>query len=60
MKVRGYWHLYRRNRYNHRLHGRSQWRWGSYRRIGIHLYRHRSLYRNVQRKCRLVRSYWHK
>ena len=41
--VRSNWHLYRRNCYNHRLHGRTRWSCGSYRRIGVHLYRHRKL-----------------
>merc|ERR1712151_810149 len=31
----------------HKHHGRTRWRWGRYRRIGIHRYRHRKLYRNV-------------
>ena len=57
--VRGYWHLVRRNHYNHRHHGRQQWRWGRFRRIGVHRYRKRTLYRNVQGRWRKVRSYWH-
>lgn len=49
VKIRAYWHLYSRNHYNHRHHGRTQWRWtNQYRRIGVHQYRRRSLYRNVQ------------
>merc|ERR1711988_467101 len=51
--------LYRRNHYNHRLHGRTQWRWGRFRRIGVHLYRRLKLYRNVQGRWKYVRSYWH-
>merc|ERR1712146_168157 len=43
----------------HRLHGRTQWRWGRFRRIGRHLYRLRTLYRNVHGRWRRVRSYWH-
>jgi len=58
--VRKYWHLYRKNHYNHRLHGKTKWTWGGYRRIGVHLYRHRTLYRNVQGHWRRVRAYWHK
>ena len=47
--VRRYWHLWRKNHYNHRFHGRQQWRWtNSYRRIGVHRYRYRVLYRNYQ------------
>merc|ERR1712137_1107000 len=57
--VRRYWHLWRRNHYNHKYHGRQQWRWGRYRRIGVHLYRLRTLYRNYQGHWRRVRSYWH-
>ena len=45
--------------YNHKLHGRTQWRWGRFRRIGVHLYRLRTLYRNYQGHWRRVRSYWH-
>ena len=57
--VRSYWHLHRRNHNNHRLHGRTQWRWGGYRRIGGHLCRKRTLYRNVQGHWRRVRAYLH-
>ena len=58
-KVRSYWHLYRRNHYNHRLHGKTKWTWGGYKRIGVHRYRQRKLYRNVQGKWKFVRQYWH-
>ena len=59
LKVRAYWHLYRSNHYNHGLHGRTKWVWGGYRRIGVHRYRHRTLYRNRQGHWRKVRAYWH-
>ena len=39
-------HLARRNLYTHMHHGRKQWRWTNhYRRIGVHRYRRRDLYR---------------
>ena len=57
--IRRYWRLYRRNFHNHHLHGRYQWRWGRYRRISVHRYRLRILYRNYQGHWRKVRSYWH-
>ena len=57
--IRRYWRLYRRNYHNHHLHGRYQWRWGRYRRISVHRYRLRILYRNYQGHWRKVRSYWH-
>ena len=59
VKICAYWHLYRRNRYNHRLHGRTQWRWGRFRRIGVHPYRLRTLYRNLQGHWRRVPSCLH-
>ena len=59
VRVRAYWHLKCRNHYNHCFHGRTQWRWGGYRRIGVHLYRYRTLYRNYQGTWRRVRGYWH-
>merc|ERR1712232_1166273 len=47
--VRWWWALLRRNYYNHRLHGRIQWRWtNSYKRVGVHRYRYQSLYKNYQ------------
>jgi hypothetical protein len=57
--VRKYWHLYRKNKYNHAHHGRHQWRWGGYKRIGVHRYRLRILWRNVQGQWKRVRAYWH-
>merc|ERR1712032_1345597 len=54
------WHLYRRNHYNHHPGRRSyQWRWGGYRRIGLHLYQHRSLWRRYKGHWRRIRAYWH-
>ena len=47
-KIRSYWHLWRKKHYNHKHHGETQWRWGNYKRIGVHLYRLRALYRNYQ------------
>merc|ERR1711871_287655 len=66
-RIRSYWHLAHRNKVllqesagsKHRMHGRTQWRWGRYRRIGIHRYRRRRLYRNVHGHFRYVRGYWH-
>ena len=57
--VRSYWHFVRRNYYNHKLHGKTRWRWGRYRHIGVHLCRLRVRYRNYQGRWRKVRSYWH-
>jgi len=56
---RWWWALLRRNHYNHRLHGRRQWRWTNhYRRIGVHRYRLQTMYRNYQGHWRKVRSVW--
>merc|ERR1712014_145119 len=41
------------------LHGKYKWRWGRFRRIGLHKYRLRVLYRNYHGRWRKVRSYWH-
>merc|ERR1719350_2743712 len=48
-----------RGRALYNLRGRTQWRWGRFRRIGVHRYRLRTLYRNYQGHWRRVRSYWH-
>merc|ERR1719198_521503 len=59
--VRCKWHLHRRNKYRHRLAGQKQWRWGKYKRVGRHRYRHRSLYqRDFNGRWKFVRAYWHK
>jgi len=58
VNVRAYWRLYRRNKYNHRAHGKRMSRWGRWRRIGNHLYRHRCLYRNIQGRWRKYRCRW--
>merc|ERR1711959_472387 len=56
---RWWWALLRRNAYNHRLHGRYQWRWtNKYKRIGVHRYRRQLLYRNYQGHWRRVRAVW--
>merc|ERR1712054_605539 len=57
--VRAYWHLWRKNHYNHRHHGRLRWIWGPYRRIGRHMYRQRILKRWTGAKWVVVRRYWH-
>merc|ERR1711957_1155619 len=57
--VRKYWKLIKRNHFNHKMHGKTKWRWGGYKRIGVHQYRLRTLYRNYQGRWRRVRSYWH-
>merc|ERR1711907_428774 len=56
---RWWWALLRRNAYNHRLHGRFQWRWTNhYKRIGAHRYRYQSLYRNYQGHWRRIGGKW--
>merc|ERR1719333_320653 len=56
---RWWWALLRRNAYNHRLHGRLQWRWTNhYKRIGVHRYRYQSLYRNYQGRWRRIGGKW--
>merc|ERR1711939_847294 len=61
VNIRCKWHLHRRNKYAHRLAGQRQWRWGRYKRIGRHRYRHRSLYqRDFNGRWKFVRAYWHK
>jgi len=61
VNIRCKWHLHRRNAYRHRLAGQTQWRWGRYKRVGRHLYRHRSLWkRDFNGRWKRIRSYWHK
>jgi len=61
VNIRCKWHLHRRNKYAHRLAGRTQWRWGRYKRVGRHRYRHRSLYkRDFNGRWKFVRAYWRK
>merc|ERR1711977_787437 len=56
---RWWWALLRRNAYNHRLHGRYQWRWtNKYKRVGNHRYRRQLLYKNYQGHWRKVRAVW--
>merc|ERR1711939_301451 len=56
---RWWWALLRKNYYNHRLHGRHQWRWTNhYKRIGAHRYRYQSLYRNYQGHWRRIGGKW--
>jgi len=60
VNIRCKWHLHRRNHYRHRLAGQTQWRWGRYKRVGRHQFRHRSLYkRDFHGRWKFVRAYWH-
>merc|ERR1719261_2413252 len=60
VNIRCRWHLHRRNHYRHRLAGQTQWRWGRYKRVGRHQFRHRSLYkRDFHGRWKFVRAYWH-